>query len=82
MKAMFIFRETEELIKDKLTVEIAFKTTAGEFRPTIVRGIYTAWNVTKLSFNLNEDEPMKVVLDDSTYWSSVDDKPTESLRGM
>ena len=58
---MFIFRETEELIEDKMTVEIAFKTTTDEFRPTIVRGIYTAWRVTKLSFTLNEDEPLKVV---------------------
>jgi hypothetical protein len=76
------FRETEEPIEEKITVEVSFKKTAEEFRQTSVRGIYTAWNVTKISFTLKEDEPMKVVLDDTTYWSNVEDKPTGNTRGM
>ena len=82
LSANVIFREIQELIEDKITVEVAFKKTAEEFKQTIVRGIYTAWNVTKISFTLNEDEPMKVVLDDTTYWSSVEDKATGNKLGM
>ena len=77
---MIAHRETDESVNEKITVEVAFKKqpnteSAQELRQTIIRGVYTAWTVTAVSFSLNEDEPMKTVLDDSTYWSNLEEKP-------
>ena len=34
----------------------------------IITGTYTAWNVTKLFYALNENDPLMTILDDGLFW--------------
>ena len=57
------FRETNDKIPSKVVVEIAFA------KQMIIIGVYTAWNVTEVSYALNEVDPLMTILDDELFWS-------------
>lgn len=48
----------------------------------IIRGIYTAWNVTKILYALNRDATLVTVLDENIYWSDDDRKGTDVKQGV
>ena len=60
------FRETNDKIPSKIVVEIAFS------KQMIITGAYTAWNVTKLSYALNENDALIPILDDNLFWSGFE----------
>ena len=60
--------ETNDVIPSEIKVELSFH------KHFIVRGYYTAWNVTKISYALNKDANLDVVLGDGMYWSHVEAK--------
>ena len=66
---------THEDIQNQMSVEVVLK------KQSIIRGIYTAWNVTQISFALDSNAPMVTVLDDNIYGSDVD-KRTGTKEGM
>ena len=49
----------------------------------IMRGIYTGWNVTNISYSLNEDDPWIIVLDDELFWPGFEqeNKNTNETNG-
>ena len=58
-------------IPSKVEVEVAF------LKQMIIREVYTAWNVSKISYSLNEYDPWMPILDDNLFWPGFE-KETES----
>ena len=59
---MIFDRTTKDDLPTKVIVELAFQ------KQMIIRGVYTGWNVTKISYSLNEDDPWMIVLDEDLFW--------------
>ena len=47
----------------------------------IITGVYTAWNVTKVSYALNENDPLMTILDDELFWSGFEKENKDANIG-
>ena len=72
---LYKFRETNDKIPSKIVVEIAFR------KQMIITGTYTAWNVTKLFYALNENDPLMTILDDGLFWPGFEREEEDENSG-
>ena len=73
---LLCFRETEEFTHNQVSIEAAFK------QQSIVRGVYTAWNITQISYSLNKDTKMNIVFDNTNYWQGMKDRRVVTEQGI
>ena len=71
IKLMLSNRVADKEIPSKVEVEVGF------LKQMIIREVYTAWNVSKISYSLNEYDPWMPILDDNLFWPGFE-KGTEN----
>ena len=68
-------RMANKEIPSRVEVEVAF------LKQMIIRGVYTAWNVSKISYSLNENDPLLSILDDNLFWPGFETKTENENLG-
>ena len=68
-------RMTNKEIPSKVEVEVAF------LKQMIIRGVYTAWNVSKISYSFNENDPWMPILDDNLFWPGFEEETENENLG-